>query len=328
MTVALCCTKQQNLLDEDLVQLPFRPIGWAASDDQPRLLLQGSSNNEYAWLDLHSCDDLGCRFLALPGFTAWSPDGRHTIIAVNSEIQLGDETAQTRRSFGNGFTPFWLDDNTFAYVRFTTSESNKTDQVVSGNTSNDAVSVLFDSNDLAHAAGIEEDGVLFIRYMEVNPTDPSLLLVSASGVRDYSGEYFVFTYRLPEEAEREADDPIMLRVQRAGAPGGTPVLLTPTGYPPFLVSPDGRWLALSVLNSYDNRTWTFHLHDLENNQTKTLPDSFPIVPGRFPFLDWSADGQWLVVADDRFFRLIAPAHDYERLVPHDYDRCFYTVWNE
>ena len=320
------------LLDEDLALLPFRPIGWAAPDDQARLLLQGRSENwtstTDAWLDLHSCDDAGCDLQALPGFTAWAPDGRHTLIAVNSDIVLGDETAQSRRSFGNGFNPFWLDDSTFAFIRFTTDETGRTGQVVIGNTNEDKVRVLFDGNDLGRAAGIEENGELFINYVEVSPTDPNLLLISASGVRNQSGHYFVFSYQLPDGKDQEAAGQIILRLRREGAPWGTPVLLTPTGFPPFIVSPDGRWLVLSELKSDDNSTWTIHLHDLERNQTKTLPYSFPVVPARFPFLDWSADGHWLVIADDGFFRLIAPEQDYERLVPHDYDRCFYTVWNE
>lgn len=324
--------QESVLLEEDLVTFPFWLIGWAASNDQARLVLQGRSNNlastEFALLDLSSCDDSGCEFRTLPGFPVWSPDGQHTLITVDSNIYLGDEAAQTRRSIGNGFNPFWLGPNTFAYVRFVVGELILTNQVVTGNTATDTQRILFDSDDLAGAAGIEELGEIFIKYVEVSPADPELLLVSASGVRKYPGEYFIFTYRLAGAGEQEAGDQIILHLRRKGVPGGNPVLLTPTGFPPFLVSPNGRWLVLSELNSDDSFTWTIHLHDLERNETQTLSDSIPVDPGRFPFLDWSDDGRWLAIADDGFFRLIAPEFDYERLVPHDYDRCFYTVWND
>ena len=46
----------------------------------------------------------------------------------------------------------------------------------------------------------------------------------------------------------------------------------------------------------------------------------------YPHFDWSADGEWLALVDSGFLRLIAPGHDYELYVPHEYRNCTYTGW--
>jgi hypothetical protein len=117
-----------------------------------------------------------------------------------------------------------------------------------------------------------------------------------------------------------------LRLQRNSAPYGTPSLLTPTGYPPFLLSPDGRWLMISELTEPQTNSWTFQLHNIAQNSTNLLTANFPAYPARYPFYDWTADGQWLLIVDDGFMRLVAPGHDYQRLVPYEFDSCLFTAW--
>jgi len=82
------------------------------------------------------------------------------------------------------------------------------------------------------------------------------------------------------------------------------------------------------LTGDDSETWRFFVHDLNRNQTNIVSDSYPVFPARFPSYDWSADGQWLVIADDSFFRLIAPEQDYEQLITHDFDYCIYIKWSD
>jgi hypothetical protein len=50
------------------------------------------------------------------------------------------------------------------------------------------------------------------------------------------------------------------------------------------------------------------------------------MPGNYPLLDWSSDGQWLLVADRQFLHLIAPTYEMEELIAHDFDACSHIIW--
>jgi len=110
--------------------------------------------------------------------------------------------------------------------------------------------------------------------------------------------------------------------------GGTLASLKLTGFSPIEISQDGRWLLVRELASDNKSTWTFFLLGLNRNYTKSLTESFPDLPAQFPYYDWSKDGQWLVIADHGFFRLVVPDYKYKRLIPHDFDSCGFAVWSD
>jgi len=184
--------------------------------------------------------------------------------------------------------------------------------------------VLLNGADLATAASIPQSADLFVDYVLPSPGDARQLLISATGIRDLAGQYFIFTYQLPGDGE---DSDLLLQVQRSGAPGGLSGVMTPTGLPPFLASSDGRWLAMTELQGHNKETWTILLHDLWSGTTRQLADSVPAMPGNFPLLDWSEEGQWLLVADRQAVRFFAPFSDYEVAIAHDFDACTAVVWS-
>jgi hypothetical protein len=49
-------------------------------------------------------------------------------------------------------------------------------------------------------------------------------------------------------------------------------------------------------------------------------------PSPAPTVDWSADGNWVVVAGDEGLHLIAPTAKYERHVFYDEEVCNTAVW--
>jgi hypothetical protein len=112
-----------------------------------------------------------------------------------------------------------------------------------------------------------------------------------------------------------------------GSLGGDSGLIASSGYVPFSPSADGRWLLVSELSGSDPAARVFLLHDLHMNETRIIAEGETVMPAQFPTYDWSDNGRWLVIAGDGFFRLIAPAAEYEQVVPHDFDTCSFVRWS-
>lgn len=90
---------------------------------------------------------------------------------------------------------------------------------------------------------------------------------------------------------------------------------------PAMVTGNGRFLTL-VQYTFDRSFVTIYDFITGRPQTTT----FAGMPhGRF---DWSPDEQWLVMVQDRALTLIAPAHEFERVVPLPAAGCETAVWME
>jgi hypothetical protein len=100
-----------------------------------------------------------------------------------------------------------------------------------------------------------------------------------------------------------------------------------------LVSPDGRWLTLTLWQGERiERRRVFLLYDLRRQETRLLSttessdDSFLAMN-----FDWSADGEWLARLTDGAVDLIRPGLEreggpYRRVAFHDYESCSYVAW--
>ncbi|MCA9874440.1 MAG: hypothetical protein KC441_12315 [Anaerolineales bacterium] len=310
-------TATVDLLNEADMPGNLHPIGWSAAADHARLILQGTDARTaafYRWLDVAACQSGVCQPQAVNGYPVWSPDGRYTVLVDGSDLYLGDGEGQIQQPLGEGFSPFWLDGQTYGYIRFAQAAGEASVGVVAGRVGSAEQEILFTNIDL-QAALPRAATAVFPKYISPNPADSHNLIIGASGIGELAGKYYIFTY--------EANGDITLHLQLHGTPNGNPAWLTPLGNPPFQVSPDGRWLILSKLRD----TWTFTLHDLAQNESQLLTTHYPPYPMRFPYYDWSGDGRWLVIADDGFLRLLAPDYDYERLIPYDFDACLFAAWS-
>ncbi len=302
--------------------------GWIRSKKTPFHLVQhaavGGEPPAYSALDLRECDASGCLLEALPGFPIPAAMGDASLYQIGSEIVLESDALDHRINFGAGFTPFWLDDEVFGFVRFAGDrDTGINTEVVLGRIDGDGLKRLFDGSDLAREAGIQFGSVLFVNEVAPNPADSGQLVVSSTGIRDYAGQYYLFSVKVSDPT---VEPEITLEVARSGSQGGVPGLMTPTGPPLFLFSPDGRWLAITELKSGEKETWTVLAHDLETGTSSQISDSVPAMPGNYPLLDWSSDGQWLLVADRQFLHLISPARELQEIVAHDFDACSHVVW--
>jgi Tol biopolymer transport system component len=95
-------------------------------------------------------------------------------------------------------------------------------------------------------------------------------------------------------------------------------------------SPDGRYLVVTGPEDgrqlfYEQRN-DIYLYDLTTNQIQTFAGTNPGFALANTY-DWSADGQWLVIAQEsQTMALVAPAYDYLQLIPHNLGACSNVVW--
>lgn len=314
--------REQLLYDQEMLEQTRRPVGWSGSGD-PHLLLQGFSSAEttarHTWLDLNDCDEAGCAFYDLPGYTVWSPDGTQTLVLIGQSLWRGDRLGQPLVPLGDGLSPFWLDDERYGYIRYDREAGAPSMQLATSRVGDDLPQIVMPVTQLARLLDDANPPLLFINYVAANPADRDQLLMAATTVGYASAKVNIFSLRL-------SSGQVELLQQFERLPTGYPSLLTPAGYPPFRLSPDGRWLMVTLLASASPTTWTFHLLDLQQKQELQLNAYYPEYPAQFPFYEWTADGRWLAIVEDGYLRLIAPSHNYHHLRTHALGDCLYIAW--
>lgn len=288
-------------------------------------------------LDVAGCQEGDCDPVLLPGEVIWSPDGRKTIIAAynlfegNSFVihnrmflfdpslgafapmllQLGDAQGQpmTEGEFvAEGYSPFWVDNGRFGYVRPGLEETGA--EVVIATINALEPQVVFTLADVAAAgpSGIMAPAAIY--HVVTHPKQPGLLFVVALDA--LGREVYLFSYDL---ASSEVSLRLRLRVQSFHALG---------------FSPDGRWLTVTGADEINRGTGapanSLFVHEIATHQTQTYVSQF----ANFvlsPVFDWSADSQWLLFAiDDRVLSLVAPEYGYQWVFAHNQGSCMATNW--
>ena len=306
-------------------------LGWVETVGPPFLLFMSFPSEatlpSYEALDVEACDKMICLPEELPGFPIPSTLSDASLFVNGSDIFLNTRDENSERLVGKGFSPFWVDSNTFGFVRFQRDiDTNITTQVVLSDLSGGKLQVLVDGHDLATDGRLPLSDVLYINEVIPNPVDANKLLIVATGVRAYSGNYFIFSLDISNRQNENIKNTLELEIARQGSIVGIPGLLSPTGFPMMLISPNGRWIAFIELNSQDRDTWTIFVHDLLTGVTEEIRKDVPALPGNLPLLDWSDDGQWLITADRDSLLLVAPGYEYQDSIEHDFDACSQIVW--
>ena len=287
-------------------------------------------------IDLTQCQNSQqCPTEAKPGLLTESPNGRQTIIAkpfslsinylpINGRHLLLDERLEDQEpdnlfrtngteeiSIGTGFAPFWLDDETYGYLR--SSDTNI--EIVIAQTADDILNPVLSRNTLLHLLPGDDNfaSSFNINYVLTEPTYPDQLFIVATSGRNLSPrQVHIFSYNLVTHR-------IRLHVQT-----------NYIGVHSLDFSPDGRWL---IVNDWQeniggqpiNLNFT-HLHDLSQNQS----DSFTtITPLLFPAYlhDWSANGQWLaLLANNNQIALTIPGTDHYQIIQHGHGPCASLAW--
>lgn len=314
--------QERPLFDDANRQWRYPPIGWSGR----QLLLHEfdtttQTRTLYGRLDLNQCQGSGCTVTDLPGYTIWSPDGRSSLIVIGPDIWLGDEKGQPVRILGQGYSPFWIDDAHYGFVRLTPQLA-----VVASELGDDTAQVLLTSEQVTAVLDDPETGVPSISYAAAQTGNPGWLFLTGPEIRGAAGKYNIFTFRLDDNWQETASGTLTLRLQLDDPPLGYPTTLTPGGTPPISFSPDGRFLVTTLLTDPPNDVWNIYLHDIISGETQLIHTSSPRYPANSPFFDWSHDGQWLIVVAEGFFKLVAPGVHYERVILHDFDACYFTAW--
>lgn len=294
-----------------------------------RVLIQSTDSSgsgavpdwQYRYLALNDCLGRDCPLYPLTGPTFWSPDGSKTLVwEVNPrtadtgvfELWRGSNVGQPQTLIGTAFTAFWLDNDTYGYVRPVSEDEGPGQALMVARVADDEPQLLLQTADLRQAFPDEErPPQLFIQNVIRASLEPDLLFVVAANERfrptihtDYlfsfdttSGD-IELRFQLTNAASWNADDQAL--------------------------SPDGRWLAWADTRS---DVPALYLHQFERDETRKIELDLPFDSSSVTTaVDWSADGQWLVSTTGYGLQLIAIDHDYQRAVVHGVSTCENVAW--
>ena len=270
-------------------------------------------------LNLAECQVDGCAAVELAGWPIWSPDGQRTLLfdLRGQKTWLGDALGQNARltppEENSGFflSTAWLDDNSYAYALSNAGNSSTiySYSLVTGETellaqAADYIKLLPASTAPAASVPANND----IIYMVTVPQQsPRLVFAANVGTMFNSSQpTAVFSFDLNTRALK------LLYYEN----------ITSTPYPPFQISSDGRWLTILTYQRLDDPISQLLLYDL----TDVTKGSRVIARGDYVAYDWSADGQWLAVYNDRRLYALAPGYGYERLYTPGQGECHEVVW--
>jgi hypothetical protein len=264
------------------------------------------------------------------GFVIWSPDGRRTLVVQSGDVHLGDEDGHRLVTLGQGFSPFWMSDDRYGFLRYTDSEDDLMVEILVGQIGGDQPDVLLDSAELAGLVGPRDVGVLFVNFVTARPDDPNMIFFTARTYTGNQSHFYLFSVRIEETrwagGVRLEGAELKLHLELDQPPSGFPSALAANGYVPLLLSPDGRWVSLVVGGKTIGGAWTIFNLDLEQDVIKTMQISYPQSSFIRPFLDWTSDGQWLIIVEKDFLRLSAPEYDYDRPILHELHDCSHVAW--
>lgn len=271
----------------------------------------------YQLLDLASCGEGSCERRSLPGRPLWSPDGARTLLAGEPPVVTaaagaewdpwlaplfrGDARGQLVVSLGAGLEPFWLDRETYGYLRRTGDDVELVTAVVN----DDRPYVVLRAIDLLSPMAPTVRPNVTLDRMISNPADSRQVLVVARTIgeeRSYVLTFFLL--ELTADLRGIAAIQQLFQTERPAEVSG--------------FSPDGRWLVVSTWNA-NERDYTIDLIDLQSNERQTFN-------GSGSRMLWSVDGQWLVQPEGDYVLLRAPAYGYKRLMLHNFSNCYSAYW--
>jgi hypothetical protein len=296
--------------EHNLVPVLFKQLNQPPAEN---LLILNRRQRQYSLLPYQDCPTTrNCSDSPLSGFPLWSPDRSSLLLMVSMgshgyesrferPLSLGGVTGEI---IGVGKEPFWLDDQTVAFI----SPLGREIRTVSiGDLRRQTLLTLNDIKNAFVSSRASDLTHLAFEYAAVKPNEPGSLLIIAKGPNH---TYFISADRQGNEIELEyATDDFL-----------TPEILTDLRF-----SPDGRWLVISTNDfAYHIVTITFYDTIAKNTLHYRFHARYDL-PMHW-HIDWSADGGWLSIIDNGYIRLIAPEFDHQRLIVPDDLTCMAAVW--
>lgn len=337
------------------------------SDRKPIVFLLDSdlSFSTYAMLPLERCSESSdCRADATLGAPVMAPDGEQGLYVVGASnplvgflyqplIYLGDGQGGALEMLGHGWSPYWLDNDTFGYVlttegldgqgiaimdvgadegsaitnqvaAATTLITTRQQPVPMGGATGQATAI--DAADVASSSILLSTADLAAMGVVISGTSVHIDRV----MPDPSGEnLFIFTAN-----PLQPDVPGLALVYNLISKNLT-TMFEIHGEPfeyrrAYGLSPDDRWLVVSALRDLsdgnDETQWAVYVHAVDGAQafdyTITAADDWPADW----LLDWSGDGRWLAITTGGYVRLVAPDEDLSFPVIFEDLNCTAAAW--
>jgi hypothetical protein len=334
--------EQPSVVYDDVYpSLTSHSIGWVSSPNDIGLLLvafQGTTRIPSYQLiargfsEVTPCLNTDCGSIPIEGFPVWSPNVAFSLLQVDGTVFLADGHGRTIDNLGEGFSPFWIDSTHYGFIRTLSDRERLTQEIVIGRPDQAALRVILSTDELnLPSIGLLPDKPLFLSYGVVSGGRPERLLLYGRQYAGTNSHYVFLSLALPAQTEGSSQveplGPVQLELLLLDAPADLPLLASPLGHVPFVVSPDGRWLTAANVTDKQEATWQIHAVELgQPKRTQQYVTNNPGYTFSNPFFDWSADGQWLLILDKGFIRLAAPDAGYERILAHDKDNCSYPAW--
>ncbi len=273
-------------------------------------------------LDPASCNTpAGCAFESLPYLPIFSPERTRSVVRKIADLTtdgtfafwLGDKNGEPVASIpGQLAGPVWLDENSVLFVQVSATDPIQTSlvrlDVMDGIADAENLEPLLTSERIDGFL-VEEDGLA--HYIVAGVVAPSgivddlltLLIVQSTGADAFQKAYLLqydldngrLDWLMPDLAEM----PLMFNLS---------------------YSPDGRFLQMVEMKE---DVQTLHLFDLEDGELQSYPISSITHES---YVQWSDDGQWMLLADKESLHLIAPRVEYERQIFYNEGSCNTAVW--
>lgn len=301
---------RERLIDRQPGTMSAATLPLALSPDGANAVFFTGGSTPYALLNLDACQNTGeCTLSSLLGRPLWSPDGQQTILLGNpagsgADVLLFRAAAQGQQveMVGMGQYPFWLDNDTIAYL-----EARAVVAIAGADSAPTTALLLDEVLALAQVAAPDDWQLQFI---SVNPQDADMLLLVL--VNAGTGETHLLAY------QRESGD-VTVRLSWTHR--------EVSSMAQAVLSPDGRWLALLSFADRE-QGWILQLHDLaQEDNTYRYPLGMGMVTSvMLNPSAWSADGQWLALAYDDDARLFALDAAYERRFAPERMACDQAAW--
>ena len=276
-------------------------------------------------LNVNRCLESGCEYHELEGIPIWSPNHQHTLILSTDEkdqtiLYHGDEFGNRLSIAGLGYAPTWLDNKMYAYIRAApTAEGGllaegETELVVAHlheNADSGDGKVLLRASSLIAAVPINHQSRNLAINMAMNhPQRPNQWYLNATSIDVAGGSTeYVFMF----DSESGSIKRMTHLTDKRFAYG-------------FSLTENGRYLSLLAFDEDDlpSGEWELHVFDLESSVSDLSEKIFQTSTG---YYHWSKDGEWLLLAEDGLFRLIAPGQNYVRQIQHNMG-CHVVGWME
>ncbi len=298
---------ERLVFEERTGQAEAAGASWELQERSQRLVISIPDQrfNRYVTINLRECLQSGCQVpeRSMASRPVWSPNGDRLL--VREYGLLWRRQGFSSVPVGDGTAAFWLNEQTFGFVR---SADGQQAVVVMNFDGNGEEQVLLTTDDLLDAFDIDQlPPRLLIGRVLVSPdeTAPWRILVFDLDRRGGMGQARFVAYE-PETGQT-------MLVPRQGR------LLS------FNISPSGQWLATAGYDD-DEGQWVMTVTDQHLTTTVEHRLATGGSTGAVPSYSWSADEEWLLILEQGLLTLINPTTGAHQRVLPPVPGCIQAAW--